>query len=812
MNGLINGCERYAGNVSSSFTYPIGICPESGSFKFIFLFSNVAKKSQWVTIGKRKVELSNLDKILFPEDGISKAEVIEYYLTIAPTLLNYVKGRALTLIRFPDGIHGEMFYQKNKPEWAPDWLEFASLGKEEKKDYIIATEPASLVWLSNLASLELHQLHSRKPQFDFPDYLVFDLDPPEGYSFADVVDIGFKLRQSIEVFGYTPFVKTTGGKGIHICCPIEPKHDFHTVFDAAQLIAQPFVERNSTTTTLHIKKEARKGRVLIDIYRIRSGQSIVSPYSLRGRVGAPVSMPLSWDALARVKDPKEFHLKNALEKVVNDGDAWEGMDAYAVSLHTHRKPIVAKELPPSKKRKTPEQLESYEQKRDFTKTPEPEAKVEISGGNNFVVHRHHASHLHYDLRLEQDGVLKSWAVPKGLPPYPGVKRFAVQTEDHPMKYLTFDGTIPKGQYGGGEMWIYALGKYQITKDKKDGFYFRLTSKEVNGEYRIYKIKAKEWLLERVDTPQINYLHDTIEPMLSDSVNVVPKRNDFSYEVKWDGIRALIYMEDGQVRILSRNKNDITKQFPELQVADKAFRATCGVFDAEIVCLDKLGKAEFKTVIKRLMSSGETNIQRLSKSTPAYCYLFDCLYLDGRSLMHEPLHKRKVWLRDAVRPETPYRISESVEDGESLLEAARELGLEGIMAKDMNGRYLPGKRSDAWLKIKIRNTRDCVIIGYNPGKGDRASTFGGLHIAEQIEGKLVYRGKVGSGFDDATLKEVFTEIKKLKVVKKPITEKVMDEKTSIWIEPHLLTEISFASLTPDEHFREPVFVKLRLDLS
>ncbi len=770
----------------------------------------MSKKSQWVTIGKRKIELSNLDKILFPEDGISKAEVIEYYLNIAPTLLNYVKGRALTLIRFPDGIHGEMFYQKNKPEWAPDWLEFASLGKEEK-DYIIATEPASLVWLSNLASLELHQLHSRKPQFDFPDYLVFDLDPPEGYSFADVVDIGFKLRKSIEVFGYTPFVKTTGGKGIHICCPIEANHDFHTVFEAAQLIAQPFIEKNANTTTLHIKKDARKGRVFIDIYRIRSGQSIVSPYSLRGKIGAPVSMPLSWDELARLKDPKEFNLRNAVAKVLRDGDAWEGMDAYAVSVHTQRKTIVAKELPPSTKRKTQDQLALYEQKRDFDKTPEPAPKLDISGGNNFVVHRHHASHLHYDLRLEQDGVLKSWAVPKGLPPYPGVKRLAVQTEDHPMQYLTFDGTIPKGQYGGGEMWIYASGKYNITKDKKDGFYFRLTSKEVNGEYRIYKIKAKEWLLERVDTPQINYLQDAIEPMLSGSSTTIPMEN-YSYEVKWDGIRALIYLEDGQVRILSRNKNDVTKQFPELLVADKAFRATCGVFDAEIVCLDDVGKPEFKKVIKRLMASGETNIQRLTKTSSVYCYIFDCLYLDGRSLIHEPLHKRRVWLKDALRPETSYRISESVEDGASLLEAAKELGLEGIMAKDLHGRYLPGKRSDSWLKIKIRNTRDCVIIGYNVGKGDRATTFGGLHIAEQINHQLVYRGKVGSGFDDATLQEVFGEIKKLKETKKPILDKVMDEKISRWIEPLLVAEISFASLTPDEHFREPVFVRLRFDCS
>lgn len=774
----------------------------------------MAKKSQWTQVGKRKLELSNLEKVLFPDDGITKAEVIEYYLKIAPTLLQHVKGRALTLIRFPDGVGGESFYQKNRPEWAPDWIEFVKLGKEEKKDYILATEPASLVWLANLAALELHQLHSRKPDFEHPDYMVFDLDPPEGYDFTKVVSLALDLKSYLESFGYTCFAKTTGGKGIHICCPIEPHWDFHTVFEAAQSIAQPYTERNVRETTLQIKKEARKGRVLIDIYRIRSGQSIVSPYSLRGRKGAPVSMPLTWNEIAALKSPLEYTINNAVDKVVQDGDAWEGMDAYAVELHTHRKAKVVKEkrLPVSKKHKTPEQLESYEQKRDFKKTPEPEARILEGTGTSFVVHRHHASHLHYDLRLEQDGVLKSWAVPRGLPPHPGVKRLAVQTEDHPMKYLTFDGVIPKGQYGAGEMWIYALGKYQITKDKKDGFYFRLSSKEVNGEYRIYKIKGKEWLFERVDTPQVNYLQDEIEPMLSGSASKPPLGDNFIHEIKWDGIRALIAVEDGQVRIRTRNQNDVTKQFPELTVADKSFRATCGLFDAEIVCLDKSGKADFKKVIHRLMSTGETTIQKNAKTSPVYCYVFDCLYMDGRSLIHEPLLKRREWLKDAIKSDTPYRISEAVDDGEALFEAAREHELEGIISKDKSGKYLPGKRSDLWLKVKVRNTRECVILGYNPGKGERSITFGGLHIAERDGDTFLYRGKVGTGFDEATIKDIFRQIKALKEIKKPISDKVMDEKISKWIEPKLIAEISYAMITKDRQFREPVFVRLRPDLT
>lgn len=772
------------------------------------------KNTQWTQVGKRKLELSNLEKVLFPEDGIVKAEVIAYYLKIAPTILNHIKGRALTMIRFPDGIHGENFYQKNRPDWAPDWVEFATLGSVEK-DYIIATEPALLVWLANLAGLELHQLHSRSPHFDKPDYMVFDLDPPEGYTFRNLLPLAADLKEHVESYGYTPFVKTTGGKGIHICCPLSAKQNFSEVFDAAQDIARPFVDRFPDDTTLHIKKEARKGRILIDIYRIRTGQSIVSPYSLRGRIGAPVSMPLTWEELEKVKNPAAFNIHNAVDKVVQDGDAWESMGAYSVELHTHRKKVVAKpkKLPSSKKHKTPEQLETYKQKRDFEKTPEPAGILLPGGNNNFVVHRHHASHLHYDLRLEKDGVLKSWAVPKGLPPRPGVKRLAVQTEDHPMEYLKFDGKIPKGQYGAGEMWIYALGKYQITKEKKDGFYFRLNSKEMTGEYRMHNTKGREYLLERVDDPQTDYVRQFIEPMLSENRDKPPKGDDYVFEIKWDGIRALISYEEGKVTLHTRNRNDVTSKFPELLDGEKAFRATNAVFDAEIVSLDASGRPVFKKVINRLMSTGEANVLKLSKTSPCYCYIFDCLYLDGRSLLNEPLLKRKEWLKDAVRSDTPHRVSEFVEDGESLLAAAREHGLEGIMAKKRDSKYTPGKRTDCWFKIKIRETSEVFIIGYTKGKGDRSRTFGALHIAERVGTALHYRGKVGTGFDDATIKDILKVMKRVEEIRKPeVKGSLFDPKISVWLEPKIVAEVSFSKLTPDKMFREPVFLKLRLDVS
>src|SRR5438045_4125173 len=208
-----------------------------------------ARTSQIAQVGRRQIEVSNLMKVLYPEDHSTKAELLEYYLLLAPTILAQLKGRPLSLLRFPEGIRGESFFQKNRPEWAPEWLEHVILG-EEKKDYVIATEGASLVWLANLACLELHQMHSRAPHFDKPDYIVYDLDPPENYRFQDVVELALSFKEHVESFGYHSFVKTTGRKGLHVLTPIEPNWDFQTVFEAAKSVAQPFVDSHASAVTL----------------------------------------------------------------------------------------------------------------------------------------------------------------------------------------------------------------------------------------------------------------------------------------------------------------------------------------------------------------------------------------------------------------------------------------------------------------------------------------------------------------------------------------------------------------------------------
>ncbi len=768
----------------------------------------MAKQKIHAEVGKRVIELSNLDKVLYPDDGITKAEIIEYYLKLAPTILNHIRGRALSLVRYPDGIYGEQFFQKHRPDWTPDWIDYKRLGQERLKEYIVAKEEATLVWLANLACLELHQIHSYTEKSDKPDYIVYDLDPPEeGYELEELKGIAFKLKEHLERHNYHVFVKTTGGKGFHIVTPIETKYSFKECFECAKKIASDFINRNNETT-LHIKKEHRKGRVLVDIYRNRPSQTIVSPYSLRGKPGATASTPITWEELEELKALGDWNIRTTLNKVLTTGDSWESIRGWAVPLHTDKKSYATKELPPNKRHKTPEQLDEYEKKRDFNKTPEPLLSDHESAGSRFVIQRHHASHLHYDLRLEQDGVLKSWAIPRGMPPKPGVKRLAVQTEDHPLKYLTFEGEIPKGEYGGGMMWVYASGRYEITKEKKEGFYFRLSGKQVSAEYRMHLMKDKEWLLERVDMPQQDLLNTVMKPMLADSSKRVPQ-GDYEYEVKWDGIRALIYLNEGELKIYSRNLNDITEQFPELNVPEEAFRINNAIFDSEIVCLDSGGRANFKKVIKRLMS--KKNFDRESKRSPAYCYLFDCLYLDGRSLTNDPWERRRWWMIDSVRTgETNYRISETVEDGKALFEATKKLGVEGIIAKKRDGRYTFGKRSSDWIKVKVKETKDCFIVGYTKGEGDREKYFGSLQLAEDSDDGLIYRGRVGTGFDDEMLKNLKKMMSECDEQGKPFEAEAHEENKTVWIEPTYKCEVEYSMITDNGTFRDPVFKKIVQD--
>ena len=774
----------------------------------------MAKSSfQNTQIGKRVLKLSNLEKSIYKKEGILKAEVIKYYYSIAPTMLKYIRGRPLSLIRYPDGIEGEIFYQKNKPDFAPEWVDSVILGKEEK-DYIIADEEATLVWIANLAGLEIHMANCKRPHFDKPDVMVFDLDPPEEGWWETTKAIAFSLKEFLVLYGYHPFVKTSGNKGLHLFTPIDAKNSYDEVLEVLRKLTEEFVAAHTDTCTLNIRKNKRTDKLFIDIQRNHASQTIISPYSLRGKPTAPVSMPIPWDELKNTESGKSFTIANVPTYIAQYGDPWDGFYSKAVLIHSHRKWTEKKnQNPEGHKHKSPEQLESYQQKRDFEKTSEPKGEEinEYTSPDSFVIHRHHASRLHYDLRLQVDGVLRCWAVPRGMPDISGIKRMAIETEPHPIQYLNFEGVIPKGEYGGGPMWIFAKGRFEISKQKKDGFYFRLYSPELEGEFRMHNTKEKEWLLERVDRSQWDRNY-TMSPMLAIANRTLPTRpEDYFYEVKWDGIRVTIYITEDSIKILSRSGRDITKQFPELINSREHLNCSVAIFDAEIVCLNAKGVPVFTDVISRL-HAGSFAIDVVRKSKPVHCYLFDVIYLDGRALIKEPIQRRQAWLKDLIKSKNAFRSSDVFEDGESLYAAAERMGLEGIMAKRKDSIYTPGKRSTDWVKIKFRNTMECIIVGMTAGKGDREPYFGSLQlVSKEDDGTVIYRGRVGTGFDDIMMKEFTKILTPLKVDNKALDLKMEEEKSTTWLKPIKWCEIQFASITPNDTLREPVWVQWREDL-
>lgn len=761
----------------------------------------------YTEIDGQRIKLSNLDKVLYPEAKVLKAEVIQYYMEVAPLILEYIGHRPLTLIRFPDGIQAHSFYTKNVPDWVPDWIEtFDIQHSKEQKKYLVVTDKASLTWTANLASLELHPMQFTIQQAN-PDHFIFDLDPENDQSFGKLKELAFLLKDFLLDYEYTPFIKTSGSKGLHIYVPILDKWTSEEMVLSVKALAKAFVKQHPGICTLKMNKTKREGKTLLDIFRNHHSATTVAPFSLRGKPGAPVSMPIAWSDLDGIQSSKEFNLRNYktyLEKHPNPWSQWKFKKA-----PLHDKVVEKKVGLEVTNADDFGLLKSYNAKRDFEKTTEPAAEVVLGNDDQFVIQMHNAQNLHYDLRLELNGVLKSWAIPKGLPCKKGVKRLAIQTEDHPIKYLTYEGVIPKGEYGAGEMWIFETGNINWIEKTEKKYKFELVTKSWKRKYHIFRLKDNQWLIETKEEKDFGG-EEFIKPMLADVMKTVPASKDYVYEIKWDGIRAMIVVKNEKVTVFSRSGRDISAQFPEL-VEDENIKATSGVFDGEIVCLDEKGAPQFSDVISRMHKTGKTAIANFTKTKPVVCYLFDCLRLNGKRLDNLPLERRKAWLKVNIGRGSCYRYSEEMEDGKSLFEAAKAAGLEGVMAKRKKGTYTPGIRSTKWYKIKFRQTTEAIIIGYTKGQGDRANLFGSLHLADYVEGTLVYKGRIGTGFDMKKLKAVLDELEPLKINKKPIKDTVDKERETTWIEPKLFCELEYASMSSNDTFREPVFVRMRPDL-
>ena len=511
-------------------------------------------------------------------------------------------------------------------------------------------------------------------------------------------------------------------------------------------------------------------------------------------------------------------------------------------------------------------LKDYHRKRRFDRTPEPKGTVHGKGEHVFVVQKHAATRLHYDLRLEVDGVLKSWAVPKGPSLNPDDKRLAIQVEDHPYEYRTFEGSIPKGQYGGGEVIVWDQGTYEpegqlSTQDQlsRGELKFALHGEKLRGSFVLVRLKRSakqnEWLLikhrDSWSDPKWNAeehtesvvtgrtLEDIAEGREATSERRITKLPDLSgakkapmpqmpkgvpvtlaqvregpfsdpnwlFEIKWDGVRALAQIHKGQTTLWARSGRDVTREYPEFTDLATHFRVADAIVDGEIVTLDENGRSDFQKLQNRL--GVQSPSQNLMRSIPVHYYFFDLPYADGFDLRESPLLERKEMLKRLLRSSDTLHYSDHVlEKGEDLFRAAREKGLEGIVAKLIESPY-SGTRTSAWLKIKIVRELDAVVAGYTAPRGSR-KCFGALVMGLYKRKELKFIGSVGTGFNEETQKTIFDQLQSLRTSRSPFRETPTLREAVEWTKPELVARVKYANWTEDSHLRAPVFLSLRKD--
>lgn len=479
-------------------------------------------------------------------------------------------------------------------------------------------------------------------------------------------------------------------------------------------------------------------------------------------------------------------------------------------------------------------LEEYERKRHFAETPEPppEAaphRLEKPHGEplRFAIHKHDAAHIHYDLRLELGGVLKSWAIPKGLATPHDRRKLAVSVEDHPLEYLDFEGRIPEGQYGAGKISIWDTGVWTSLDDpaaglEKGKLTFELAGGKVRGRFTLAQMKDDDWLVILAKSHRINQdllaegdaatMPSAISPMLA----VLSEKNfdspDYIFEVKFDGMRAVSFLGgDGRLSIMSRNQKEQAFRYPELADLAGHLLADEAVVDGEIVALDEGGVSRFQLLQGRINLSGAAEIESAARAIPAFYYIFDLLYLNGRDLTVLPLERRKAILERIFMPRKYIRLSELVpEQGKALFAFAREYGLEGVVAKRRKSGYRQ-KRSRDWLKFKAVQQQEFVIGGFTEPRGGRAY-FGALLLGLYEGNDLKYTGHVGTGFSDQSLEQLHGLMQPLVQPESPFREPPRSNEPARWLKPELVSEVKFAEWTREGLLRQPVFLGLRFDIA
>ena len=847
----------------------------------------MAGSRERVRVAGRELTLTNLDKIIYPETGTTKADVLAYYAAVAHVLVPAAANRPATRKRWVNGVGtadkpGEVFFQKELEDSAPGWLPRAAITHKDRTiHYPLVNDAATLTWFGQINSLEVHvpqwRVDSHGNQLN-PDRLVLDLDPGDGAGLQECREVALLARAILQDVGLDPVPVTSGSKGIHLYAALDGSQTSEQISAFARELARALEADHPDLAVSDMKKSLRKGKVLVDWSQNNAAKTTIVPYSLRGRPTPLVAAPRTW---REIDSPNLKHLdyQEVLRRVRDGKDPF----AAVVSAAGGGAPSAADDH--EEANDADPRLGKYRSMRDPRATPEPFAGLP-AGGNSFVIQEHHASRLHWDLRLEHEGVLASWALPKGVPESGGKNHLAVQTEDHPMDYLTFHGTIPKGEYGAGVMTIWDTGTYELHKwINGREVIVTLTGAEDGGLGGTKKIalihtgrgRGKDaegqWLIHLMDqeqpggrrrpaapagqvqsasaapadepagepdeepddpeeddggaapeqeaTPQVpaepatGTVADPLEyqPMMATSGTTVDLQgSSWQYELKWDGVRAILVADRERVRIFSRNGNDVSRTYPEF--TDRGcWPEQPFVADGEIIAVGPGGRPDFGLLQGRMKLTRAADVAKARTTIPVQLMLFDLLFDGGKDLRRLPLSKRRQRLEEFFEPsDCPVDLSMVLaESVELLMASAQELGLEGIMAKRTDSRYVSGQRTRTWIKLKTEQTQEVVVGGWRPGKGGRQETVGSLLVGIPDGDKLQYVGRVGSGFSSRELTELRQTVERLGRKSSPFHEVPRpDSADAHWVAPELVGEVTYSEWTGPGRLRHPRWRGWRVD--
>ncbi|GAA1738922.1 ATP-dependent DNA ligase [Isoptericola hypogeus] len=812
--------------------------------------------TQVVRVGNHDVRLTHLSKVLYPETGTTKRDVVEYYAAVADAMLPHVRDRPATRKRWPDGVGADPFFHKDLGRGTPDWVVRRSLEhRTGTSTYPLVQDAATLVWLAQMAALEIHV-----PQWRFarpagkdgsprdPDRLVLDLDPGEGAGLPECVEVARLARAILRDTGLEPVPVTSGSKGIHLYARLDGRASAEQVTEVAHELARALEADHGDLVVSDMKKTLRRGKVLVDWSQNNGSKTTVAPYSLRGRSWPWVAVPRTWRELGS-PHLRQLDLKEVLSRIGRRPDPLAGAGAGRVKAGGgDRGAEAGDDADGDRVRRRRDALSTYREKRDRARTDEPvpdSAPEPRPDGSSFVIQEHHASRLHWDFRLERDGVLVSWALPKGEPDDPARNHLAVQTEDHPLEYGGFAGTIAKGEYGAGTVTIWDAGSYDLEKWHDDEVVVVLHGSE-HGDRRLALIRTKEgegagehgapgsqWLIHRTksqdgvgarsaaaptgggaSSAEVASGRRTYEAMLTtlgqrDDVVGGGDPGSWAFEMKWDGIRTLARVEEQEgrsaVALRSRNQKDQGPGYPE--IVDGLGRAVRGeaVLDGEIVALDEQGRPSFARLQQRMNLADPRGIGAAAKRVPVQVFLFDVLEQDGEPLLDLPYTDRRERLEALVTENDAVKVPPAFDgDFDAAWESSERLGLEGVLAKRRDSPYAAGRRTRSWIKIKHARTQEVVVVGWRPGNGRRAGTVGSLLLGVgDDDGRLRYAGRVGTGFSDRDLDDLRDRLGRDARKTSPLDDVPRaDARDARWVTPRLVGEVEFAEWTDDGRLRQP----------